>query len=137
VIDKIQAILDSYPSLSSSYLSIFKTITEYKTAFTTSLATYKTKREGYQAEYNGLIYLEEQLRELNDLQDLALTLKDVSSSIQAIIDQDTQKHSTDECTDLVESVEKFVNDIFNLETEGFQAEYNGNCVTTTTTIITT
>jgi hypothetical protein len=53
VIDKIQAIFDAYPNLESSYLSIFDTLTEYKTAFTTSLTTYKTKREGYQAEYNG------------------------------------------------------------------------------------
>jgi hypothetical protein len=53
VIDKIQAVLDSNPNLESSYPSLFNTITEYKTAFTASLATYKTKREGYQADYNG------------------------------------------------------------------------------------
>ena len=53
MIDKIQAIFDAYPNLSTDYLSLFNTITEYKTTFTTSLATYKTKREGYQAEYNG------------------------------------------------------------------------------------
>jgi hypothetical protein len=53
VIDQIQAILDAYPNLSTDYPSIFNTITEYKTTFTTSLATYKTKREVYQAEYNG------------------------------------------------------------------------------------
>jgi hypothetical protein len=53
VIDKIQAIFDAYPNLSTDYPSISNTITEYKTTFTTSLTTYKTKREGYQVDYNG------------------------------------------------------------------------------------
>jgi hypothetical protein len=132
VIEKIQAIFDTYPNLSDDYPTVFKTITEYKTAFTNSLATYKTEREGYQADYNGIIYLEEQLRELKDLQDLNVALECVSSSFQAIIDQDTQKHSTNECTDLIESVEKFVNDIFNHETDVFnclkiEADQNITC----------
>ena len=54
VINSIQTTIDTYGlDLFTTYPTIFNTITEYKTIFTNKLASYKTKKEGYQQEYNG------------------------------------------------------------------------------------
>ena len=52
VLGSIQTTLDAYPNLSTDNTEIFNKITEYKTSYTTKLATYKTKKEGYQTDYN-------------------------------------------------------------------------------------
>ena len=57
--------------------------------------------------------------DLEDLLDLALALEGVSNSLQDIIDQDPLKRSTSECKDLITSVQKYANDIFNYEIDSF------------------
>ena len=51
VIDKIETVFNAYQSVLASYTTIVNQVMEYKTIFTTILATYKTRREGYQQEY--------------------------------------------------------------------------------------